>query len=86
MTGSFGFLRNEEQWDPATNEFATDDFTMLNLTCSIPFALLDDKLGTQLDFVARNLLDVEARNSVSFTKEEVLLPGRNFRVSMRVNF
>ena len=86
LSGSFGFLRNEEQWDPAAGEFATDDFTMLNLTASYAFGLFDDRLGMHLDFVARNLLDEEARNAVSITKEEVLLPGRNFRVSLRVDF
>ena len=59
---------------------------MLNLKCSYVVPLFEEQLGMNLDFVARNLLDEKARNAVSISKEEVLLPGRNFRLSMRVDF
>jgi len=37
-----------------------------------------------LGFAATNLLDEEARSAVSFNKDEVLLPGRSFQVSLNV--
>ncbi|MNO05914.1 hypothetical protein D3C81_2274820 [compost metagenome] len=38
----------------------------------------------QLYLKADNLLDAEARQHSSLIKDEVLLPGRNFTVDMRV--
>lgn len=42
--------------------------------------------GVALGVSGRNLLDVKARNHVSFKKDDVLLPGRNLRVFVRASF
>jgi len=86
VTGRFGFLRNEAQWHPAPDEFATDAFTMLDLTLRVPLPFFEERAPSELLFTASNLLDVRARNAVSFTKEEVLLPGRSFRFALRTQF
>ena len=39
-----------------------------------------------LGIVGNNLLNVDIRNSVSFKKDEVLLPGRNFKFFANVRF
>lgn len=86
LSASFGFLRYEAQWDPASNEFATGAYTLLELSLGYRPAFFAGSPGLELHFVARNLLDEAARNAVSFTKDEVLLPGRNFRLSLRGTF
>ena len=45
-----------------------------------------DLAEVELSIVATNLLDEEARNHVSFTKDEVLLPGRGARFGVRGTF
>ena len=82
----FGFLRHQAQWDPAANELATRSFTMLDLSLLYRLPYLEDRVAMQLTFTARNLLDEVARNAVSFTKDEVLLPGRSYRVGVRGSF
>ena len=72
--------------DPAAEEFATSSFTMLDLSARSRLPFFEDTTPTELCFAARNLLDQQARNPVSFNKDEVLLPGRNFRVSLRAKF
>jgi len=86
VSGRFGFLRHEEQWYPSDGEFATDDFTMLELSVRYRPPIFEDALPLELGFAARNLLDEEARNAVSFNKDEVLLPGRSFHLSVRGRF
>jgi len=84
--GRFGFLRSEEQWDAADNEFATGSFTMLNLSARYRVPYLEDSFPVEVGLVARNLLDESARNAVAFNKADVLLPGRDIRVSLRMRF
>ena len=86
VSGTLRFLRNENQRDVAANEFATDEFTMLDLILHYQLPLGDGRVQANIDLVARNLLDEKARNAVSFTKDEVLLPGRNFRVNVRIAY
>ena len=50
----------------------------------MPF--LEDVMPSDLIFTASNQLDESARNAVSFTKEEVRLPGRSFRLGLRTSF
>ena len=42
--------------------------------------------SSELLLQATNLLDEKARNVVSFTADEVLLPGRSFRAAVRLPF
>ena len=86
VKGSFGFLRHESQWDPSDAELATNSFTMLDLTLQVRLPFLENVVETDLWFTASNLLDEAARNAVSFTKDEVRLPGRTFRVGVRTSF
>jgi iron complex outermembrane recepter protein len=84
--GRFGFLRTEDQQHTSRDEFATDSFTMLHLSARYRLAMLRDLGQLELGLSARNLLDEEARNAVSFNKGDVLLPGRDVRVSLRIQF
>ena len=85
-SGRFGFLRHEAQWDSATNEFATGSFTILDLSARYRLPWSEDAMPLEIRFAARNLLDERARNAVSFNKDQVLLPGRNFRVGLHGRF
>lgn len=84
--GRFGFLRSEQQWDTADAEFSTDSFTMLNLGVRYRLPFWEETYPVAVGLAARNLLDEEARNAVSFNKADVLLPGRDVRVSVRLAF
>jgi iron complex outermembrane receptor protein len=84
--GRFDFLRYEAQNEISAFETPTPGYTMLNLSLTAVLALLDDRLPVNLSLVARNLLDEKARNSVAFNKDEVLLPGRSFRLSVGATF
>ena len=84
--GRFGFLRSERQWHSNDSEFATDDFTMLDLSLRYRLPILEDAMPVEIGLAARNLLDERARNAVSFNKADVLLPGRDIRVSLRARF
>jgi iron complex outermembrane receptor protein len=74
-------LHTSEQDDIAAGETPTDGFTMLD--ASATFRLLDlESSALDVAVSASNLLDETARNHVSFTKDHVLLPGRNFRLTL----
>lgn len=82
-------VRGEVQWFGAQNNVAefeteTDDFAFLNLYVS--WRPLEDNQNVVLQLAAENLADVTGRRHSSFTKEFVLLPGRNVRASVRVSF
>ena len=81
-----GFTRHEAQWYPAAGEFSTSAYTLLDLGAGFLFHPLEDYAPLELTFTATNLLDEKARNAVSFTKREVLLPGRSFRVNLHAKF
>ena len=75
---------NAEQNNVTAFETVTDDFTLVNL-----FAAWKAEVGNQkvrFSVSALNLFDVEARQATSFLKDEVPLPGRNFRFSLTTNF
>ncbi|MDJ0865685.1 MAG: TonB-dependent receptor [Myxococcota bacterium] len=84
--GRFGFMRHESQWNATDLERDTDDFVMLDLALRVKLPMLEDLAPTELSFMATNLLDVGARNAVSFNVDEVKLPGRNFRIGLRTEF
>ena len=82
-----GFLRTEAQDRNDAFETDTDSFTFLNASLSHEFNLTEDgDIPLNLSIVARNLTDVRGRNHLSFTKDEVLLPGRNIRFAARIRF
>jgi iron complex outermembrane receptor protein len=81
-----GFLRHEAQWSPAADEFATSAYTVLDFSVGWLFYPLEGYPPLELTLAASNLLDEEARNAVSFTKSEVSLPGRGFRVNVHLSF
>ena len=81
-----GFSRHEAQWYPAAGEFSTGAYTALDFSAGFLVSPLEHYLPLALIFTATNLLDEKARNAVSFTKREVLLPGRSFRVNLHAKF
>ncbi|NRA29670.1 MAG: TonB-dependent receptor [Parvularculaceae bacterium] len=83
---AFGSFRAEvehsaEADDVADFELPTDSFTLVNL-----YADWNVLPNLTLQVSALNLTDEEARVHTSFTKDEVPLPGRNFRFSARYQF
>ncbi len=80
-----GFVRTEAQEDTADFETRTDDYTWLDASLTHTLELVD---GVPLDLsvIGRNLTDARGRNHVSFNKEDVILPGRNVRFSIRARF
>ena len=81
-----GFLRYEAQWNPAADEFSTKAYTLFDFSAGWLAYSLEEYPAIELTFAARNLLDENARNAVSFTRREVLLPGRSFRVDLQLSF
>jgi iron complex outermembrane receptor protein len=73
--------RSEAQGLVAPGELPTDAFTLLNLGFEIP---IQSELGS-FSVLGRfnNVLDVEARNHVSFVKDIAPLPGRNFVIGLQ---
>lgn len=68
----------------SANELATDGYTMVNASASYRF---NASLMKWEAFIrASNLLDVEARNHVSFLKDIAPLPGRAVQVGLRAVF
>jgi len=83
---AFGSLRAEVEYsdeadDLAEFELPTDSYTLVNLYAD--FNLVEN---LSLQVSALNLTDEEVRLHASFTKDEVPLPGRNFRVALRYAF
>lgn len=69
------------QTNVADNERRTPDYWILNL--GTRYSLITDVQRIDVFFRVRNLLDDEIRNHVSFLKERVPLPGRNFIVGVQ---
>jgi iron complex outermembrane recepter protein len=76
--------RVEEQDRVAANETPTDGYTLL--AAMLGYRLLTDRLVTDVILRGTNLGDEEARNHVSFLKDEVPLPGRDVSLILRVSF
>lgn len=67
----------------------TDDYALVNLfaTWALPVSFKDgDASSVKLNLSVLNLFDESARQHTSFLKEEVPLPGRNFRVALTAAF
>lgn len=74
----------EDQDRVAAFETPTDGHTMINALIGYRFLI-----GTSVNHLllrGTNLGDEEARNHVSFLKNDILLPGRNLTLSYRVHF
>lgn len=72
------------QTDTAPNELATDGFTMLNFGINQEINL--GEVSSLFYIKATNLLNEEARNHVSFLKDQTPLAGRSIMVGLRSNF
>lgn len=77
--------RVRRQSDTAAHETATGAYTMLMAGVSY-HGYSQRGMNYLLYARADNLLDDKARQHSSFIKDEVLLPGRNLTVGMRVSF
>lgn len=73
-----------DQDEIADFEMETESYTLLNLYVTYRPFPQNEKLALRLS--ANNLADEEARQHTSFLKDEVPLPGRNFRVSLEAGF
>ncbi len=73
-----------EQDDTAAFELPTDSYTLVNTYLSVsPFPSAP---GVTLRLAGLNLTDEDARQHTSFLKDEVPLPGRNWRLSLETRF
>lgn len=73
----------------AANEMPTGGYDLLNAELSYRQTFKPSDFGVQevvWGVAGRNLLNDDIRNHVSFRKDEVLQPGRNFRVFAKVRF
>ncbi len=86
VSGRFGFLRTEKQRHGSDNEFETRGFWMLDLDTRYRLPVFEEVVPLELAMSARNLLNQQARNAVSFNKDEVRLPGRSFLFSIHGRF
>ena len=85
----FGALYAFEQDEIAENETPTPGYTLLTAEASYTFGLAP--VGgfaptLVIGLKGQNLLDDEVRNSASFKKDEVLLPGADVRLFGNVQF
>ena len=84
LDGQLEFYRVQRQDELADFETETAGYNMLGAGLSYHGSL--SQADYQLYLKADNLLDAEARQHSSLIKDEVLLPGRNFTVGMRLTF
>ncbi|MGH7897390.1 MAG: TonB-dependent receptor, partial [Candidatus Binatia bacterium] len=84
LDSHFDVLRVQSQHRVAGNELPTDGYTMVDLGVSYPITVGPTTLEGFLK--GTNLLDEEARNSVSFLKDIAPLPGRGVVGGVRVVF
>src|SRR5690606_32740853 len=77
--------RVRRQGDTAAYETDTAAYTMLMAGLSY-HGYSQNGMNYLLYARANNLLDEKARQHTSFIKDEVLLPGRNLTVGMRLSF
>ena len=82
----FGFLRTQAQDAVSDNETPTSGFTFLNATFTLDLSPWFARVPVEFVVQGTNLLNQKGRNVVSFTADEVLLPGRNVRGAIRVRF
>ena len=70
--------------DVAEDETMTDGYKMLNLRVGKEYKILGANL--KVSAFANNVLDQVARNSTSFAKDAVPLPGRNVGLNIRLTY
>jgi iron complex outermembrane recepter protein len=74
-----------EQDEIAAEETPTDGYTRVDAGFTWHAARTES--GTvDLSLIGRNLTDEEIRNHVAFNKDEVVLPGRDFRVVLSLRY
>jgi iron complex outermembrane receptor protein len=79
------FLRYSGRQDKTgAAETPTGSFT--NLDAQFVWRPWMSRPGVELSLVGRNLTDSRQRNAVAFNKDEVMLPGRDLRLVLRVSF
>ena len=82
-----GFLHAFRQNKLGPNETETGEYT--DVSMAFRYTLPEQMTGgasVKISVVGQNLLDADIRNHVSFKKNDVLLPGRNFRLVASVDF
>lgn len=84
LSGELEFYRSQHQHRLADYEQATSGFNMLNAQLS--YQGITEQTDYLVYLKAQNLLDERARQHTSFIKDDVLLPGRNLTVGVRVAF
>ncbi|MEL7198139.1 MAG: TonB-dependent receptor [Pseudomonadota bacterium] len=82
-------IRGEVEWfasqdDVAAFETETDAFTFVNL--AVAWKPIPSNQSVTVMLNADNIFDATGRRHASFTKDFVVLPGRNFRASVRFGF
>lgn len=75
-----------DQDDVATNETPTDGYTRLDAGLTWHAAKRPDGTEINLSLIGRNLTDEEIRNHVAFNKDEVVMPGRDFRLVLSMKY
>lgn len=82
-----GFLHAFKQDKLGPNETETGEYT--DVSAVFRYTLPEQMTGgarVKISVVGQNLLDADIRNHVSFKKNDVLLPGRNFRLVASMDF
>jgi iron complex outermembrane receptor protein len=84
VNGQVEFYRVQRQDDLASYETETSGYNMLG--AGLSYSGFFDQTDYMLYLKGNNLLDEKARQHTSFIKDDVLLPGRNLTVGLRVSF
>jgi iron complex outermembrane receptor protein len=84
LNGQLEFYRVQRQDELADYESETGGYNMLGASLGYSGSL--NQTDYLLYLKANNLLDEKARQHTSFIKDDVLLPGRNLTVGMRLAF
>ena len=83
-TGDVESMYVFRQSEKGPNETYTDDYILTNI--GYTYHIVREASSLDLFVRVRNIFDVEARNHVSFLKEEAPLPGRNLIVGAQFQF
>jgi len=84
LAGQLEFYRVQRQDQLADYETRTGGYNMLGAALTYTGKL--EMADYELYLKGSNLLDAEGRNHSSFIKDEVLLPGRNLTMGVRLAF
>jgi iron complex outermembrane receptor protein len=86
LDGQLELYRVQRQGRVADYETETAGYNMLGAGLSYHGSLSQSDSAYTVFLKGDNLLNEKARNNISFIKDDVLLPGRNFTVGLRVSF